>query len=100
MDFPVRAFMRFMENHKLLNFIDRPQWRTVAGGSREYVNRIATKLGDRIHLKTDIVGLRRANGGVMVKLKGQGDVWFDKVVMAAHADQSLALINDASPLER
>jgi len=100
MDFPVRAFMRFMENHKLLNFIDRPQWRTVAGGSREYVNRIATKLGDRIHLKTDIVGLRRANGGVMVKLKGQGDVWFDKVVMAAHADQSLALIDDASLLER
>ena len=45
MDFPVRAFMRFMENHKLLNFIDRPQWRTVAGGSREYVNRIAAKLG-------------------------------------------------------
>jgi predicted NAD/FAD-binding protein len=100
MDFPVRAFMRFMENHKLLNFIDRPQWRTVAGGSREYVNRIAAKLGDRIHLETDIIGLRRANGGVMVNLKGQGDVWFDKVVMAAHADQSLALIDDASPLER
>ena len=99
MDFPVLAFMRFMENHKLLNFIDRPQWRTVAGGSREYVKRIATKLGDRIHLKTDIVGLRRANGGVMVNLKGQGDVWFDKVVMAAHADQSLALIDDATPLE-
>jgi len=100
MDFPVRAFMRFMENHKLLNFIDRPQWRTVAGGSREYVNRIAAQLGDRIHLETDIIGLRRANGGVMVNLKGQGDVWFDKVVMAAHADQSLALIDDASPLER
>ena len=99
MDFPVLAFMRFMENHKLLNFIDRPQWRTVAGGSREYVKRIATNLGDRIHLKTDIVGLRRANGGVMVNLKGQGDVWFDKVVMAAHADQSLALIDDATPLE-
>ena len=99
MDFPMRAFMRFMENHKLLNFIDRPQWRTVAGGSREYVNRIAAKLGNRTHLETDIIGLRRANGGVMVNLKGQGDVWFDKVVMAAHADQSLALIDDASPLE-
>ncbi len=100
MDFPVRAFMRFMENHKLLNFIDRPQWRTVSGGSREYVNRIAAQLGDRIHLETDIIGLRRANGGVMVNLKSQGDVWFDKVVMAAHADQSLALIDDASLLER
>ena len=79
--------MRFMENHKLLNFIDRPQWRTVAGGSREYVKRIAAKLGNRTHLETDIIGLRRANGGVMVNIKGQGDVWFDKVVMAAHADQ-------------
>jgi predicted NAD/FAD-binding protein len=60
-------------------------------------NGLQTKLGDRIHLETDIIGLRRANGGVMVNLKGQGDVWFDKVVMAAHADQSLALIDDASP---
>ena len=100
MDFPVRSFMRFMENHKLLNFIDRPQWRTVAGGSREYVKRIAAALGERIHLNTDIIGLRRVNGGVMLNIKGQGEVWFDKVIMAAHADQSLALIDDASPLER
>ena len=47
MNFPVRSFMQFMENHKLLNFIDRPQWRTVAGGSREYVKRIAAHLFDR-----------------------------------------------------
>ncbi len=100
MNFPVRAFMRFMENHKLLNFIDRPQWRTVAGGSREYVTRIAAHLVDRINLNTNIRHLRRTNGGVMVNIEGQGEIWFDAVVLAAHADQSLALIQDASKDER
>ena len=100
MNFPVRAFMRFMENHKLLNFIDRPQWRTVAGGSREYVKRIAAHLVDRINLNTNIRHVRRMNGGVMVNIEGQGEIWFDAVVLAAHADQSLALIQDASKDER
>ena len=100
MNFPVRAFMRFMENHKLLNFIDRPQWRTVAGGSREYVKRIAAHLVDRINLNTNIHHVRRMNGGVMVNIEGQGEIWFDAVVLAAHADQSLALIQDASKDER
>lgn len=100
MAFPVRSFMRFMENHKLLNFIDRPQWRTVSGGSCEYVKRIAAAIGKNIHLSTDVVAVRRAQGGVMLTIEGQGDVWFDKVVMAAHADQSLAMISDASQQER
>ena len=94
MEFPVVTFMRFLENHKLLNFVGRPQWRTVSGGSREYVKRIAQSLRDNIHLGTDIVNLRRANGGVMLTVRGQGEIWFDKVVLAAHADQSLALISD------
>ena len=100
MNFPVRAFMRFMENHKLLNFIDRPQWRTVAGGSREYVKRITAHLVDRINLNTNIRHVRRMNSGVMVNIEGQGEIWFDAVVLAAHADQSLALIQDASKDER
>ena len=104
MEYPVRSLLQFMENHKLLNFIDRPQWRTVKGGSREYVNRIANALGGprggRIHLNSRISGLRREQGGVMLSIEGEGDVWFDRVVMAAHADQSLALISDATRAER
>jgi predicted NAD/FAD-binding protein len=100
MDFPARAFMRFMENHKLLNFIDRPQWRTVAGGSRAYVNAIAASLGKAVHLNSDIKGIRRGNNGVYLTLVGQGEIWFDKVILAAHADQSLALISDPSAAER
>ncbi len=99
MGFPVRSFMQFMENHKLLNFIDRPRWLTVAGGSRNYVDRILASLGKNVHLGTHINGLRRINGGVSIAIEGQGDVWFDNVIMAAHADQSLALIEDASPEE-
>jgi predicted NAD/FAD-binding protein len=99
LDFPVRSYMRFLENHKLLNFVDRPQWRTVTGGSREYVGRIVKALGPNVHKSTHITGLRRAQGGVVLSIAGQGDVWFDKVILAAHADQSLALITDASDLE-
>ena len=100
MTFPVRSFMRFMENHKLLNFFDRPRWRTVSGGSREYVNRIAACLGQNIHISAGVVNLRRAKGGVLLTVEGQGEVWFDKAVMASHADQSLALISDAHQDER
>ena len=100
LDYPVRSLLQFMENHKLLNFIDRPKWRTVKGGSREYVKRITDALGGedggRIHLGTNITGIRREQGGVILSIAGEGDVWFDKVVMAAHADQSLAMISDAT----
>ncbi len=100
LDFPVRSYMRFLENHKLLNFVDRPQWRTVSGGSREYVRRIIAELGSKSHKSTRITRLRRAQGGVVITIAGQGDVWFDKVILAAHANQSLALIGDATTLER
>ena len=103
-DYPVRSLLQFMENHKLLNLFNRPTWRTVQGGSREYVNRIAAALGGvgggQIHLSSRITGLRRAQGGVILSLAGEGDVWFDHVVLAAHADQSLKLISDATEQER
>jgi len=99
-EFPVRSYMRFLENHKLLNFIDRPQWRTVTGGSRQYVSKIIAALGAKAHKSTHIRGLHRVPGGVILTIEGEGEVFFDKVVLAAHADQSLALIDDASTLER
>lgn len=103
-DYPVRSLLQFMENHKLLHLFNRPVWRTVKGGSREYVNRIAASLGGtdggHIHLSSRITGLRREQGGVILSLAGEGDVWFDHVVLAAHADQSLKLISDATIQER
>ena len=96
MAFPARSFIKFMDNHQLLNFITRPQWRTVTGGSRQYVNKIIDALGDRIHTNTTITGIRRQGGGVILSIEGEGEVYYDKVVMAAHADQSLKMISDAS----
>ena len=99
MAFPARSFIKFMDNHQLLNFIERPQWRTVSGGSREYVRKITAALGARVRTGVEITGIKRSSGGVMVAIKGEGEVYYDKVVMAAHADQSLAMISDATEEE-
>jgi predicted NAD/FAD-binding protein len=99
LDFPARSFIRFMNNHRLLHYSGRPVWRTVAGGSRSYVEKITDQL-DFVETGTTITGLRREAGGVILSIAGEGDVWFDRVVLAAHADQSLQMISDASDLER
>ena len=92
--------MAFMENHQLLDFTGRPRWRTVSGGSRQYVQRILSLLKKPVRTGVHITGLRRQAGGVMLSIAGEGDVWYDSVVMAAHADQSLAMISDATDAER
>ena len=100
MAFPAKSFIQFMENHQLLNFIERPQWRTVTGGSRQYVQKITTHLGDAVRANTQITSIERRGGGVVLTIDGEGEVYYDKVVLAAHADQSLAMIKDASPEEQ
>ena len=98
--FPVRSFMQFMENHKLMNYIDRPVWRTVTGGSRQYIRRLLDDFSGKVHQNATITGLKRQGAGVIVSVEGEGDIYFDKVIMAAHADESLALIQDASKQEQ
>lgn len=100
MAFPAKSFIQFMENHQLLNFIERPQWRTVTGGSRQYVQKITSHLGDAVRANTQITSIERRGGGVVLTIEGEGEVYYDKVVLAAHADQSLAMIKDASPQEQ
>lgn len=99
LDFPARSFIQFMQNHKLMNYIDRPVWRTVDGGSRQYVKRLVADFNGTIKTGAKINGLTRQAAGVMVSIEGEGDIFFDKVIMAAHADESLALIQDASDTE-
>jgi predicted NAD/FAD-binding protein len=100
LSFPARSFIQFMQNHKLMNYIDRPIWRTVSGGSREYVSRLLADFSGKVVTNASITGVRRDAAGVMISLEGEGDVYFDKVIMAAHADESLALIKDASETEQ
>jgi predicted NAD/FAD-binding protein len=98
--YPARAFVRFFRNHGLLSLTDRPQWRTIAGGSARYVEKLTASFRDRIRLGTPVTGLRRDRDGVLVGTPCAEPERFDKVVLACHADEALDLLSDASPLER
>ena len=96
--FPVSTMIRFCHNHGLLQVADRPQWWTVAGGARHYVDKIVAGLPDR-RLNTPVLAVHREADGVQVQTEA-GWERFDKLVLATHSDQALALLADASPLER
>lgn len=96
--FPVRGFVRFFANHGLLQVNNRPRWRTVTGGSREYVRRIKAALPD-IRLASPVRAVSRDAGAVLVATDA-GSERFDHAVLAAHAPQALAMLADASEAER
>lgn len=100
MNYPAKAFIRFFENHGLLKITKRPKWRTVDGGSREYVRRLIDDGKFDVRLKTPVTSVRRAPGCVFVKTKSDEEQRFDHVVFASHADQSLAMLADADGDER
>jgi predicted NAD/FAD-binding protein len=99
--YPTAAFVRFCENHRLLQLTGRPRWRTVQGGSREYVLRLAAALGDGVRTGIATGSVRRNDDGVTVLPRGGGPALrFDHVVLATHADQALRLLQeDAGPAE-
>jgi predicted NAD/FAD-binding protein len=99
LDFPARSFVRFFHNHGMLTVNDRPQWRTVRGGSREYVRKLTAGFADRIRLDTPVYGIRRFDDRVEVTSRG-GTERFDQVFLACHSDQALQLLADPSPQER
>lgn len=99
--FPAQSFIQFCENHGLLLLMGRPQWRTVTGGSREYVRRIAADLDGKVRTSSRISAIRRAPEGAYVKVEGQPEERFDQVVLACHADQALRMLGgNASRSER
>lgn len=99
-DFPAAFFVRFFRNHGLLEPpAKQPRWRVVSGGSHAYVAPLIRPFADRVHVRTPVRGVRRTAAGVEVRLDG-GAREFDQVVFATHSDQALALLTDASPLER
>ena len=97
LDFPAATFLRFCINHGLLQINDRPRWRTVRGGSRQYVRRIAATLPD-VRLGSRLVSVTRNEHGVLVRSAGDAprEEQFDAVVFATHAPQTLALLQDAT----
>ncbi|BAL27530.1 NAD(P)/FAD-dependent oxidoreductase [Azoarcus sp. KH32C] len=94
LDMPLATFVRFCQNHGLLQIFDRPRWRTVRGGGREYVNRIAGQLDD-VRLACAVNGVRRVGHRLMVA-HAHGSELFDHVVMACHGDQAKAILGDTA----
>ena len=99
-DYPAAAFVRFCDNHGLLRLTDRPVWRTVKGGSREYVARLTASFRDRILTSTPAVSIRRDRDGVEILDATGTRRRFDDVVIATHADRALALLERPSDDER
>ena len=100
LDFPARFLVRFFHNHGMLSVNARPQWRVVRGGSARYVEKLVAPFRHRIRLNAPVVSVRRLADRVLVRAFGSEPERFDCVFLACHADQALALLADATPLER
>ena len=99
-DFPARSFLQFFANHGLLDIVGRPQWRTVTGGSRRYVARLAADLEGRAFTRRPAVRVSRQRDGVWVTANDGLCERYDEVVLACHADDALRLIDAPLPEER
>ncbi|MFK7861939.1 MAG: NAD(P)/FAD-dependent oxidoreductase [Granulosicoccus sp.] len=100
LDYPAAAFIRFCSNHGLLQVTNRPQWRTVSGGSEQYVRAVEKSLGtESVITGFDVTRIRRSADGVSIFDAGGRRVDADHVVIAAHADQALACLEAPTPQE-
>ena len=98
--FPMLFVIEFLNNHCMLQVNDRPQWKTVKGGSREYVKRLTGIFSDRIHINHPVQQIRRDNNHVEVILKNNSVHEFDEVIVACHSDQALRLLHNPANREQ
>jgi uncharacterized protein len=98
--FPVAFLAEFFDNHGMLGFRDRPRWQTVVGGAHRYVQALSRPFADRIRLACPVAALRREPGSVTLRTRDGHSERFDEVILACHADQALALLEDPTPAER
>jgi predicted NAD/FAD-binding protein len=99
LDFPAAYAIRFFDNHGMLGF-GRLGWKAVRGGSRTYVDELLGRLDGRVRVGLGVRALRRDLAGVELLTDDGTRRRFDKVVVAAHADQALGLLADPSDAER
>ncbi|MCB2155450.1 FAD-dependent oxidoreductase [bacterium] len=96
---PAKYLAGFLRNHGMLSVNDRPKWRVIKGGSSRYVDKIIRPFEDRIRLKTPVQKIRRAEDGVWIS-SARGEERFDRVIIAAHSDQALRMLEDPTDAER
>ena len=100
LEFPARFFVDFFDRHGFLNVNNRPVWRTIKGGSREYARKLVRPYQHRIRLNTPVTGVLRTADQVMIRT-GRGDVdTHDYVVFACHSDQALGMLEQPSQIEK
>jgi len=97
---PAGFFVRFFHNHGLLQVSDRPAWRVIRGGSHRYVEKLVAAHHDRIRLNAPVQWVKRHRTFVEVKIPGAQAERFDRLIVACHSDQALALLADPSQQER
>jgi predicted NAD/FAD-binding protein len=100
LDMPVKFLVQFFANHGLLQISDRPVWRVIKGGSRQYVNKLVAGHRDRIRLRSPVQSIRRVDDRVELRSAMGGREIFDYVFVACHSDQALSLLIDATSEER
>ncbi|MFM9996656.1 MAG: NAD(P)/FAD-dependent oxidoreductase [Phycisphaerales bacterium] len=100
LEFPAGTFLRFFKNHGMLDLHDRPTWQTVVGGSQAYVRAFRARFAGEVVVNAPVRAVRREAGRVIVRCEGHAAATFDRVVMAAHADESLAMLDPPSDAER
>ena len=97
LNFPAKTLLTFFKNHQLINFIFRPKWRTVKGGSRQYVNKVVEKIKknkkNKFVLNSKIKSIFSKNNKIEINLEKNTEI-FDKVIMATHPDQTIKLIKN------
>lgn len=96
--FPAETFIRFCLNHGLLQIMNQPQWKTVTRGSREYVQAMLTRIKD-VRLSSPVSSIRRTADALEIETTS-GVEKFDRVILACHSDQALAMLSDAHAAER
>lgn len=99
-DLPAVAFIKFCENHGLLKLTNRPLWRSVQGGSRQYVTKLHAAFRGVVHVGAGVTTVKRDETGVTLTIANQGEVRFDEVVLACHADEAFALLDNPTAAEQ
>lgn len=100
LDFPAKTFLSFFNNHGLLGVDDHHQWLTVKNGSINYVNKVAEKISGKIIYKSDVIKVKRNHDGIILIHEKGNTSYYDKVILAMHAPQALAVLDDASNTEK
>lgn len=96
---PLIFFIQFFKNHGLLELKNRPQWRTITGGSIQYLHALTDSFRDKIITSSQIKGVQRQANKVLLHFHNQPSLQVDQVVFACHSDEALSLLQDARPDE-